>query len=105
MGCTYKPAVVVPFTHHDAGLNLHMRYLLEPTPKHAAHATPGSIGSGWGGGVDAPPAPLQPLPELINDALSMLYVFGLLLCFADAQKLSNGEEGSVATTSAFWLNP
>ena len=31
--------------------------------------------------------PLQPLPELINDALSILYVLGLLLCFADAQKL------------------
>jgi len=48
-----------------------------------------------------PPAPLQPLPELINDALSILYVFGLLLCLADAQKLSSGKEGSVATTSAF----
>jgi hypothetical protein len=32
-------------------------------------------------------------------------VFGLLLCFADAQKLSIGKEGSVASTAAFWLNP
>ena len=44
---------------------------------------------------------LQLSPSLINDALSILYVLGLLLCFADAQKLSNGEGGSVATTSAF----
>ena len=48
-----------------------------------------------------PPAPPQVPPELINAALSMLYVLGLLLCFADAQKLLSGEEGSVATTSAF----
>jgi hypothetical protein len=41
------------------------------------------------------------LPELINDALSILNVLGLSLCLADAQKLSIGKEGSVATTSAF----
>ena len=45
--------------------------------------------------------PPQLSPELINAALSILYVFGLLLCFADAQKLFSGEGGSVATTSVF----
>ena len=39
--------------------------------------------------------------ETYNAALSILNALGLLLCFADAQKLSNGEEASVATTSAF----
>ena len=48
---------------------------------------------------------VQLLVENIAAALSMLYVLGLLLCFADAQKLSSGEGGSVATTSAFWLKP
>ena len=50
-----------------------------------------------------PPAPLQPLPELINAALSMLYVLGLLLLFAAAQKFEHCEEveGKVTARSVF----
>ena len=39
------------------------------------------------------------LPSLINETLSILNVLGLLLCLADAQKVSSGEDGRVATTS------
>ena len=39
-----------------------------------------------------PPAPPQVPPELINAALSMLKVLGLLLLFADAQKFEHCEE-------------
>jgi len=61
-------------------------------------------GGTWGAaGADAvctdPPAPLQLLPELINAALSILYVFGLLLFFADAQKFEHCEEGEGNVTS------
>ena len=42
--------------------------------------------------VSDPPAPPQVLPELINAALSILYVLGLLLLFADAQKFEHCEE-------------
>ena len=45
----------------------------------------------------------QPLPELINAALSILYVLGLLLLFADAQKFEHCEEaeGKVTARSEF----
>jgi len=50
---------------------------------------------------DAEKAKAEAEAETYNAALSILNALGLLLCFADAQKLSNGEEASVATTSAF----
>ena len=54
-------------------------------------------------GCTDPPAPPQVPPELINAALSILNVLGLLLLFAEVQKFEHCEEaeGNVTARSEF----